>query len=1799
MSSRSPRSTRKRAVNYFERSSSEEEEDSEDFTAGVPWQTRRARREDEDAKKETHVLSSSSSDDDDDDDDARGQPRGNAKKKRKKTLQKKSAREFENMLLQSAEKTRGFGTSVREKMRRKREKMEKQRKFLNASARASEEDLGEEGEEEEEEDAGGISGRGRKRKARNSNERRKGKVFDDSSDSEPTAAMKRVQAVPERSPPRYARRKAAPAVFKDVSSDEEAFFVTSSEEEEEDDDDDESYDSDDSERRRKNKMKSSNKKKNKSHEIEEEMRAEETYKIEKLLGCRKSCSEEGASGEMEYLVKWSYYSYRDVEWMLASELNKMGESSKVNAYRRKYGTAPSPDPDDLFPSEYLEIERIFATKETEEWVEYEDDDDDVVKQEDNESEVEIIDDDENDEKKKNTTTKVEMVRYYYCKWKSLNYSSATWEPESSLTSEEDLKEVARFMAYSDPSPPDTSALQKECEHLLKTRDKFKDTTGSLDPTIPEFKNGMRLREYQEASFRWMVTNFYKKKNVILGDEMGLGKTAQTIAVLEYARRYKYKYRPSFCVVAPLSTLTHWRREIEKWTDMNAIIFNGNVDDRDKCEKYEFWLNKEAGEVKFDVLLISYEIILKHGETALKDFTFEALVVDEGHRLKNIENATTRSILSMHYDWLLMLTGTPIQNNVKELFGLMHVLAPEIYPDWETFVETFGLDPAHAASIHHQPTAEQVIAIREALKPRMLRRLKDDVEKIPAKEEIVVRVELSAQQRGYYTAVAEKNIGVLLEGAKSKNTPQLRNICMELRKVCNHPFLCDGLEDDYIERRRSALKEGEEMPSQLDLLTQSSGKMNFLGKLLSKLKRDGSKVLIFSQFKRVLDILQDYLFLLKLPCERLDGDSAVQQRQEGIDRFNDPEQDSFAFLLSTRAGGVGITLTAADTAIIFDSDWNPQNDLQAMARCHRIGQTKEVKVYRLITNGTYEYELFQSASRKAALDEVLIGGGGADMDDDDDEDYGGYASYDEDGENRRVNGGQKTKKKKNEAERITALLQKGLQFARMGESANEESKRFEDEDIDTILTKRADVKTIGPKKGNAFSTFTFDAREEEDKKKFGDDVDPAEYWKTMFPEAARKAEEEKKNRATIDESLIVYGRRNRVSTISENLNLSLLEGGRSRGREKRDVTYDPSSEKERRPDGRGKNCWTTREIKIVYDSIFTYGCPYEDTRRVVFSREVREGIAEVSGRSEQDIKAVARSLLGIFDVLRKDSSVTAQTLANTDSLFTNAFPRSENLLADVKKAFENRQSRLFERKNLADLFEKTRTDEDYVWKADELPTLKNEEEISDVSMLKAQTWYSELLLPTRSWTVQHDLALLRGSLEIGFTPWNFAKSSEQFEAIYHEKQIGNIFVDASAAHDASRHSPSQYPPGLHPQLSSSSPPPPPPPPTTTTTTPMELEEFKNFARTRLPFLLSRISGLKTTNTRNVHSSFGGTSNLGAAQKLQWTHELKEKLYSALEELMTTHKRITPKNLWDEMRVTELTRDHIASYLQRVRNNEVNRPDLFSRLQQYEQNFFDQQQNRQRNEVQWTHELKEKLYSALEELMTTHKRITPKNLWDEMRVTELTRDHIASYLQRVRNNEVNRPDLFSRLQLHEFDQQNRNSRQTFLNKFGDSDGVVKEKPEKKYAPIRLAATRLWYAEEELKKLSRKNSRSLDEMETDHYRKKQDLLVMQDAEVKAKIQCGISDEYLGALQRANQMNMAQFSANLDMERESFMKNAREEEELLRINIKQRETELKEATEKEEQEKEVIKETEEEKAEVIELISDDDDDDDDDDDK
>ena len=209
------------------------------------------------------------------------------------------------------------------------------------------------------------------------------------------------------------------------------------------------------------------------------------------------------------------------------------------------------------------------------------------------------------------------------------------------------------------------------------------------------------------------------------------------------------------------------------------------------------------------------------------------------------------------------------------------------------------------------------------------------------------------------------------GNDSKNLPSLMNIMMELRKCCNHPFLIRGVEQSIVAETREKKPELKNDDLVLQSMLDSSGKMVLLDKLLPKLRSQGHKVLVFSQMVRMLDIIQDYLTLKGYSFERIDGGVKINERQAAIDRFSAPGSDRFIFLICTRAGGFGINLTAADTVIIYDSDWNPQNDIQAQARCHRIGQDKAVKVYRLITNRTYEMEMFQRANLKLGLDKAVL------------------------------------------------------------------------------------------------------------------------------------------------------------------------------------------------------------------------------------------------------------------------------------------------------------------------------------------------------------------------------------------------------------------------------------------------------------------------------------------------------------------------------------------------------------------------------------------------------------------------------------------------------------------------------------------------------------------------------------------------------------------------------------------------------------------------------------------------------------
>lgn len=310
-------------------------------------------------------------------------------------------------------------------------------------------------------------------------------------------------------------------------------------------------------------------------------------------------------------------------------------------------------------------------------------------------------------------------------------------------------------------------------------------------------------------------------------------------------------------------------------------------------------------------------------------------MDEAHRLKNKTSKTFTSLQSFraippvsdrHVEsaHCILMTGTPLQNNTEELWCLLHFLAPDSFADLEQFIEEYG----------NPPTAAQVQKLQKRLLPFMLRREKEEVDNsIPPKEEIIVEVEMSQLQRTTYKSILSKNFEWLSSGGDS-NKPQLRNVEMELRKCCNHPYLVDGVRDEVMRHSTSG--------DWLQGLIYHSGKMVLLDKILPKLRQEGHKLLIFSQFVKVLDMLETYVKAKGFPYERIDGGIRGNLRQSAIDRFQEGGHDNthrFIFLICTKAGGMGINLTTADTVIIFDSDWNPQNDLQAQARCHRIGQTR--------------------------------------------------------------------------------------------------------------------------------------------------------------------------------------------------------------------------------------------------------------------------------------------------------------------------------------------------------------------------------------------------------------------------------------------------------------------------------------------------------------------------------------------------------------------------------------------------------------------------------------------------------------------------------------------------------------------------------------------------------------------------------------------------------------------------------------------------------------------------------------------
>ncbi|KAG6409519.1 hypothetical protein SASPL_127559 [Salvia splendens] len=695
--------------------------------------------------------------------------------------------------------------------------------------------------------------------------------------------------------------------------------------------------------------------------------------LDKILDCEmrpstvsdSDASELGSNQVMmkHYLVKWKGRSYLHCVWVPEKEFVKAYKSNprlrtKVNNFHRQASSSNNADDECVaIRPDWTTVDRIISCRE------------------------------------------VEHGKEYLVKWKELPYDECSWELESDISSfHSEIENYEKRQTRKVSAGKQKSSLHDAMEIKNRPKD-FQQYESS-----PDFLSGGSLHPYQLEGLNFLRFAWSKQTHVILADEMGLGKTIQSIAFL--ASLYEENISSPHLVVAPLSTLRNWEREFATWAPhMNVVMYVGASQARAVIREYEFYYpknhkknkKKKSGQsvsesrhdrIKFDVLLTSYEMI-NMDSTSLKPIKWECMIVDEGHRLKNKDSKLFSSLKQYSTRHRVLLTGTPLQNNLDELFMLMHFLDAGKFASLEDFQEEFK-------DINQE---EQISRLHKMLAPHLLRRVKKDVMKeLPPKKELILRVELSSMQKEYYKAILTRNYQILTR--KGGAQISLINVVMELRKLCCHPFMLEGVEPE----------DNNEFNKQL---LESSGKLQLLDKMMLKLKEEGHRVLIYSQFQHMLDLLEDYCNYRKWTYERIDGKVGGAERQIRIDRFNAKNSSRFCFLLSTRAGGLGINLATADTVIIYDSllvdsyvlgiylnldvlnqalhntgflilsfsfsflamcmhDWNPHADLQAMARAHRLGQTNKVMIYRLITRGTIEERMMQLTKKKMVLEHLVVG-----------------------------------------------------------------------------------------------------------------------------------------------------------------------------------------------------------------------------------------------------------------------------------------------------------------------------------------------------------------------------------------------------------------------------------------------------------------------------------------------------------------------------------------------------------------------------------------------------------------------------------------------------------------------------------------------------------------------------------------------------------------------------------------------------------------------------------------------------------
>lgn len=732
----------------------------------------------------------------------------------------------------------------------------------------------------------------------------------------------------------------------------------------------------------------------------------------------------------EFQVKFKNFSYLHCQWLTEEELfrgdKRVGQKIKrFQQKRRSTSNVLDFCEEDAFNPDYVEVDRVLDTSE-------------------------------HTDPLSGITTK-----HYLVKWRSLPYEDCTWELETDV----DPKKIIDFQKWRVPPAVDCYFKRRPKKVEWKKWD-----------VAPTYLNNNILRPYQLEGVNWLLFSWYNGNNCLLADEMGLGKTIQSLAFLDGI--FKYGIRGPFLVIAPLSTIPNWQREFELWSDMNVIVYHGSQISRNMLAEYEMYYKDDKGQrmqnvFKFHVLITTYECVIAD-ILELSEIKWRACVIDEAHRLKNNKCKLLEGLHLLTLESRLLLSGTPLQNNIQELYSLLSFLEPSQFSSQTEFLKEFG----------DMQNEDQVKKLQALLKPLMLRRMKEDVEKsLKPKEETIVEVELTNIQKKYYRGILERNFSFLTKGTSSANLPNLMNTMMELRKCCIHPYLLNGAEEQIQTDYSSRKTDYEDMDDlYFKALTHSSGKMVLLDKLLPKLKESGHRVLIFSQMVKMLDILEDYLIKKKYAFERIDGSIRGNLRQAAIDRYCRPDSDRFVFLLCTKAGGLGINLVAADTCIIYDSDWNPQNDLQAQARCHRIGQTQDVKIYRLVTRNTYEREMFDRASLKLGLDKAVLQSMNTSL-----------------GKNNHPEKTNSLSKKE-----VEDLLKKGAYGALMDDETA--GDKFVEEDIEHILERRTTTLTqdTSKEKGGSFSKASFASADTADIQ-----IDDPEFWQKWAKKAEIEETDQKK------------------------------------------------------------------------------------------------------------------------------------------------------------------------------------------------------------------------------------------------------------------------------------------------------------------------------------------------------------------------------------------------------------------------------------------------------------------------------------------------------------------------------------------------------------------------------------------------------------------------------------------------------------------------------------------------------------------